>query len=416
MLDSFKGILSCLRPGSEYRNLPPRGPPENLPTLTNEEIELLESEVYGRDTNLPTYAYDSIDPSIEDDLSPKDVAQPNRETLRDLFVCGVDGSNQRINRASFYFLLTRAALINFRYSMDGKKPYHSLSKRNATGMVLTDGNIFRDDYKIYTKEVPTSDTSVSLYHLIGDKTPPLLFSYKPQEQKRSASSQAMGWAVKLQQTLELRCLGDVPQESRFICIRDGPLISTSVATQDNVEGLSKILTWNNGTLLSCSKRITESRLLLETLFLKASLRDYWFPNQNITDSTLNSIANDTLLLPRLLKPGQRTPLIAAVPRARIGVTKQEPRLTPLVCYYYSRTRPYSIIRIEIPKFMWERDKDMVIEAISITAWQHELGKKAPLVQIYADMQCQLQSEKLVIKRQINQALSQNQLYFPEVYE
>ncbi len=68
----------------------------------------------------------------------------------------------------------------------------------------------------------------------------------------------------------------------------------------------------------------------------------------ISDKILNHIPSDSIILPRLLKPGERTPLFKAIPIARQSVVAEEsgdPKLTPLTCYYLSRTKPHTYLRL-----------------------------------------------------------------------
>ena len=65
--------------------------------------------------------------------------------------------------------------------------------------------------------------------------------------------------------------------------------------------------------------------------------------------------------------------------------------------------------------MWERDPKKVEKAISIVAWQHELGHRAPLVQLASDLRCQLGYEKAILEKQTISHLYKNNLDFPEDY-
>ena len=130
---------------------------------------------------------------------------------------------------------------------------------------------------------------------------------------------------------------------------------------------------------------------------------------------MKQVSTDSILLPRILKPGYRTPLMEAVPRSRQKVVEIEKRLMPLTCYYLSWHQPHTYIRIEVPKFMWMNNKEKVEKAISIVAWQHELGHKAPLVQLASDLRCQLGYEKNILEKQTISYLHKNKLDFPEDY-
>jgi hypothetical protein len=421
----FDDILDCLREDDDYQKRPPQGPPTDLPTLSEEDLADLKGELSGKQlqesTGLQRYAYKTIEPLTEGDLKLKELTFPCKEDLKYVNICGIDGSNQKVERGLFYFILARSAFVNFKYSTDGSKPYAQEKTRDFSAMVQVDGNIFNENLTNSCQTAPaTSD--ISLLPIVeGSNQKPLRVAYDPSKSDKNPKSHALGWAVKLQQALELAAIEDVDYQSGkdTICIRDGPLFSTSVTPVDVIDGLKKTKKWNkNQVLISSSKRVSESTLLVEALLNPAgkSLRDYWFQGQNIIDATLKTVATDMLLLPKILKPGHRTPLMAAVPRARSAVVDKDPDLTPLVCYYYSRTRPHTFIRLEVPKFMWERDKEMVNRGLQITAWQHELGRKAPLVQIFADKFSQLYSEKLILERKTNRKLKERRLTLPEEYE
>ena len=353
-------------------------------------------------------------------MNPKDVPFPTEDLLNNINICGIDGSSQKIERGSFYLLMARAATVNFRYSKAGHKPYFSTKSKDLSGIEIVDGNIFNERVALNgQRQTVGADGSVSLFPVIQQNiAKPLLFSYNPERSNKNPKAQALGLVVKMQQTLELACLEYVPlaPDQDTVCIRDGPLFSTSVSPEDTFDGLKKTFAWNKQILISSSKRVSESTLLVQVLLQSSTVRNHWFPSQNITDSTLKSVATDMLLLPRILKPGQRTPLIAAVPRARKQVITLDQRLIPLVCYYYSRLEPHTFIRWEVPKFMWDRDKEAVEKAFRIAAWQHELGHNAPLIQMFADQQSQIGAEKEILERETNAFLSKCELDLPERYE
>ena len=146
----------------------------------------------------------------------------------------------------------------------------------------------------------------------------------------------------------------------------------------------------------------------------------YFPGDEITRENILSIGTDSLLLQRILKPGHRTPFIKAVPIARKGTCEKateelQKDFMPLCCYYRGKTRPQTFIRIEIPFFMYENNKQLVEEAISVVAWQHELGGKAPYIQLVADDLCQLNYEKELLEKQTLAALSIKNLQLAEQY-
>jgi hypothetical protein len=232
----------------------------------------------------------------------------------------------------------------------------------------------------------------------------------------------LGWAVKIQQALELLCLEEIKidQDKKTFCIKDGPIFSTSSSEDDTIEGLRPVLLWNNQILLGVSKRVSDSKLILETLCSFPELIDIYFPGDEVKKEDIESIGTDSLILQRLLKPGYRTRFVKAVPIQRQGVCRKalselSRDFTPLHCYYRGKTRPQTFIRIEIPFFMWERNKLLVEEALSVVAWQHELGGKAPYIQLVADDLCQLNYEKELLEKQTLAALSDKNLELAEQY-
>ena len=136
----------------------------------------------------------------------------------------------------------------------------------------------------------------------------------------------------------------------------------------------------------------------------------------MSSSVLKNMTSDALLLPRILKPGQRTPLVSAVGRARKNIVEEDAGLTPYTTIYLSKHKPHTFVRIEVPKIMWQRDERGVREAIETVAWQHELGHSAPLIQMEADARCQLQEEIALTKRQFSAGLTKRNITFPEEYE
>lgn len=420
ILTSFDGVLKSFQNGEDYRRSPPEGPPSDLPSLTNEELETLKKTHYGEDLSSTGYSYHSI-AVAEDNPAPVEVPVPSVDDLTRINVCGIDGSNQRVERSTFYFILARAAIVEFRYSTTDEKPYFYNKLFDKNGVLWVDGNVFRSDVKLHTELIPSDkDVSVDILDRIrNDSQMPFLVRHDPEKTDKSPSSHALGWAVKMQQALELNCIREVPTDIETVCIKDGPLFSTSVSRNDTLTGLSPTLQWKSHVLVACSKRIKDSRLLLEALQKNVPLRNYWFPDQNINDNTLKLVSTDSILLPRLLRPGFRTPFMEAIPVARKAIVDDaqggDSRFTPLSCYYLSKHQPHTYIRLEVPKFMWEADKERVLKAVSIVAWQHELGHRAPLVQLAADLRCQLAYEKGILEKQTVSYLHRNDLDFPEDY-
>jgi hypothetical protein len=151
IVKSFSDVLNCFVSGHEYKTKPPQGPPENLPTLTNEELASLQHTLWGENLADTGYAYQQI--KLIEDPAPVQVDLPTIDNLQDVNVCGIDGSNQRIERASFYFLLARASIVEFRYSTNNSKPYFYNRTLDTSGVLWVDGNIFNDDINLYTENL-----------------------------------------------------------------------------------------------------------------------------------------------------------------------------------------------------------------------------------------------------------------------
>lgn len=409
----FTPILTkCLRKGEDYRERPPKGPPSDYPTLSRQDLDALSLTEHGEDTSKRGRVYSNIK-VVEIPPKPADVPVPSADELADTHVCGIDGSNQRVERGGFHFVLCRAAMVAFRYSGTGQKPYFYRLQKDATAIIWVDGNIFEDKIVLDTCLQKSSGSDI-IPQLDRNIEKPLMYRYEAQENQ--PGSYALGVAVKIMQGLELLCIQDIPlRAGKVVCIKDGPLFSTSATPRDVQVGLNPLFKkeWDkNCTYVACSKRVRDSRLLLEALLSDTfgeTLRDHWFPKQSIVSSTLEALPSDSVLLPRVLKPGQRTPLIAATPVARSPIVEDNGDLEPLSCYYLSRTRPHTYVRLEIPRFMWERSRDSVEYAIKITAWQHELGRTAPLVLNMADEQCDISNERRILEWRTNAALQSKRL-------
>lgn len=409
----FTPILTkCLRKGEDYRERPPKGPPSDYPALSQQDLDALSLTEHGEDTSKRGKVYSSIE-VVEMPPQPVDVSVPSADDLADTHVCGIDGSNQRVERGSFHFILCRAAMVAFRYSGTGQRPYFYRLQKDATAIVWVDGNIFENQIAINTFPQESDEKDI-IPQLKKNIEKPLMYRYQAQENK--PGSYALGVAVKIMQGLELLCIEETPLHAgKVVCIKDGPLFSTSATPRDVQVGLAPLFKreWDeNCTYVACSKRVRDSTLLLEALLsdiFGTTLRNHWFPGQNIVNRTLEELPSDSLLLPKVLKPGQRTPLIAATPVARNPIVKEDKRLEPLSCYYLSRTRPHTYMRLEIPRFMWERSRDSVEYAIKITAWQHELGRTAPLVLNMADEQCDISNERRILEWRTDAALQSKRL-------
>lgn len=429
LVDAFNGVLENLVEGEIYAQKPPRGP-RDLASLTEAELksrELNENGESPKDKNYDPVVYRNIEINgIEDSLLPVEIILPNSDQLDGIIICGIDGSNQKVPKNSFYLILARAAIVNFKYSKGTEPPYFYQKKKEATAVTEIDGNIFKDGIIEHTNSKlkgENNQESINLLtHIRNDSSKPFLVRFDHTKSDKSPSSHALGWAVKLQQALELLCLEEIEidEDKKTICIKDGPLFSTSSSEDDTIEGLRPTIRWNNQVLLGVSKRISDSKLILETICSFPELLGIFFPNDEVRREDIESVGTDSLLLQRILKPGYRTAFIKAVPIQRQGVCKKalselSRDFTPLCCYYRGKTRPQTFIRIEIPYFMWERDKNLINEALAVVAWQHELGGKAPYIQLVADDLCQLNYEKELLEKQTMAAINFKKLELAEQY-
>ena len=412
IVDQFSPILEgCLRDGEEYRNSPPKGPPSEYPALSQEELESLSLTEHGENLSERGKAYSKIS-VLEMPPRPVNIPAPTVDDLADTHVCGIDGSNQRVERGGFHFILCRAVMVAFRYSDKGQKPYFRRRQKDAAAVVWVDGNIFEDRVvrRTFPQKTAGGGRNLNILPEVG-KNPdkPLMFRYSQQENR--PSSYALGVAVKIMQALEMSCIPETPLGAgKIVCVKDGPLFSTSATPRDVLDGLAPIFGGGWGKhccLIACSKRVRDSTLLLEALLSDSfgpALRDFWFPGQSVVPGVIRGLPSDSVLLPRILKPGQRSPFMAATPVARSGIVREDSRLEPVSCYYLSRTRPHTYVRLEVPRFMWERSPEAVEYAVKITAWQHELGRVAPLVLMAADEQCDVSGEREILERRTDAAL------------
>lgn len=428
IVGGFEKVLKCMPEGSEYNNKPPKKT-EDLPVLSKEEVEILLQNLneVGETTQLGdfyNYRSEDLDLTIEEGLHPRKVIFPASNDLDGVEVFGIDGSNQRLDNPCFHFILARAAIVNFKYTKGLDKPYFYTKLKDASAIVQIDGNIFTNSIKGMTYERLYSLTknaqkgnSIDIYQdlLQNTKQRPFLLGYDHNVKEKNPRSHALGWAVKFMNVLELQCFEEISSHNSFVCIKDGPLFSASSTPSDNLAGLNNIMTWDNGTLVGVSKRVSDARLFLDIFCQYPDIVDYYFPNQHITTDTIKSIGTDSLILPRIINPGERTPLIKAIPVARRNYIKNNMSLFPLVCYYMRKTKPHNIIRLEVPIFMFNRNPEAVYKAISIVAWQFELGVKAPLVQLAADERCQISHELTLLKRQTASIIDRKKLQIPSYY-
>lgn len=427
LVKSFEGVLNSLVDGTSYIKMPPKGP-RDLASLSEAEIKAKRLNENGesstRDDNYNPQTHKNIVIDIEDSMLPKPINLPEKDQIDGLSICGIDGSNQRIGMNSFYLILARAAIVNFKYTNGTEPPYFYRKHKDASAVTWVDGNIFTENLIEFTnnklKSEKKEDGVNIIDHLDKPYEIPFLVGYDHTKSDKSPSSHALGWAVKFQQALELLCLKEIQIDKKTICIKDGPLFSTSSSIHDTIEGLRPIISWTNQILVCVSKSINDSKLMLETLCSFPELLEIYFPGDEITRDTILSIGTDALLLQRILQPGHRTPLIKAVPIARKGVCDKAKDelcrdITPLHCYYRGKIRPQSFIRMEVPFFMWDENKELVEEALSIVAWQHELGGNMPFIQSVVEDLCQLNYEKELLEKQTLAALNLKQLDLAQQY-
>jgi hypothetical protein len=405
----FDSLLESFTLGAEYKKRPPYGPLDELPTLSSDEIAALNFSRFGEDPSKRgnNYRFDRMSFNVEDRLLPRTVNLPPIEAFDDLHIYGISGNNKKVGNETFYFIMAKSSLMSFRYAVKDQKPYFNNSAMTLNAVMVVDRHIFNESaYQDLTQRMlPEGEIYQKFADAALDK--PFLVGYKP---STGAAAQALGWGVKLQQILELRSILTIPTDRKIICIKEGPLFSTSVAPQDVAKFLlPTVATWTNQIYIACDDKVQESYLLIEALIENESLRSLWFPGQELTNERLRTIGSDAIILDRILERGQRTPLIEAVARARIGTANEDARLTPLTCYYRSRHHPHPYLRIEIPKQIYADKPALVDEAIEILVWQYELGRKAPLIQTAAKEQAKLESERIILERRTKAALEKHKL-------
>lgn len=416
ILNAFNGILDNLVEGDKYDSLPPKGPID-LPysSVSDEELKSLDQDIYGEDEEdgiiVPQNRIKIVEtPEI------KEVSLPNESDLDGLNIIGISGSNNRILTTSFHLILSRSSIVNFKYTKGFEKPYFYTKSRDASALLVLDNNIFESAYSLYTYNELIDKTDSPIYdHLTKSNGRPFIFKYNYEKFKKAPSSQSLGLAVKFQHSLELLSISDIEicDTNPLVCIKDGALFSNSSKPSDIQNGLQKLFSWSNKKkiFIALSSQISESRVLINTLNAYPHLIEAYFPNQEITMGVINSFGTDALLLKKILKPGYRTPLIEYIEKTREPII-QSPGLEglkPLTCYYHKRSKPYSFIRVEIPKFMWDESKEQVEFAISSAIWQYELGGDKPLVIKAASERCVLDHEYWVILQQMKAAFEKKKL-------
>lgn len=409
-------MLGTIADAESYNQLPPIGPPTDRPRLSNEELELAKRVAHGPVLG-NDYAFSTIE--LIEDPSPKEIAFPNSNELVGKSLWSIDGSNKTLDNSAFHLLLARAALVEYKYSDMPIPVYHEVEKIDRSGVCLVDGNIFKDDIHLFGESTKglQDNSDVSWIEVMEGSDEPLIVSFDPSTSDKKPSSHASGWSVKFMQTLELMLLDNVPKERSGVVIRDGPIFPICATINDTIRSLEATLDWKNKMMISSSKRIQESTLFVEFLMnpQNEKILEFYFPKQNIDPSLIRKTPADYILLPKILKPGQRTPFLEATPMSRTAITKRYPNLTPVYCYYMRRRSPETIIRMEFPR-QYLSNPELLDWSLSCVAWQHELGSKVPHVQEFADRQCQLKSESQVLQKLTTSALMRRGLQTLEVYE
>lgn len=421
IIDAFHKVLDNLVDGKKYDSLPPRGPIDlPFPTPSNDELDSNDQDIWGQDEREDFTVDNPERIKLVETPERKEVKIPTESNLAGLNVIGINGDNDRILTTSFHLILSRSAVVNFKYTAGFEKPYFYTKFRDASSIMVLDNNIFEDAYSIYTyNDLVEKDKKFPILdHINKNINKPFRFRYDHEKTKKAPSSQSLGLAVKFQHALELASINDINtaefnHDGITICLKDGPLFSNSTELSDIRNGLKKLLPWQSQKkiFVAVSSKVSESRVLIKTINARPDLIEEYFPGQNILLGVINSFGTDSLLLKKILKPGYRTPLIEYIEPTREGAINEPglEGLKPLTCYYHKRSKPYNFIRLEIPKFMWDANKELAEFAISVTVWQHELGGDKPLVLKAAEERCDLSHEKWVIEQQMKAAFDKKEL-------
>lgn len=418
LVSELSKVLRTISDAGTYNKKPPIGPPADFPSLSSEELEALQQTAYGQVLG-KDYAYSSIE-LVEDGLTPVDVGLPEPSSLRDQFIWSIDGSNKTLDYSAFHMLLSRASIVEYGYSEFPKASHHKVTLLDRAGICMVDGNIFKDEIHLFGKSTKGLQeiSDISWIEVMEENNEPLIVSFDPSTSDKKPSSHASGWCIKFMQTLELMALSRISQNKSGVVIRDGPIFPICATLTDTLKSLNDTLNWENKMLICSSKRIAESTLFVEFLTnpQNENHMEFYFPDQNISQTLLNKLPADYILLPKVLRPGQRTPFLEAIPRSRVAITRKNPELTPVCCYYMRKRKPHTIIRLEFPRKYLNSDRDLLDWSLKCVAWQHELGTKVPHVQESADRQCQLNSEVEIIQKITKSTLMNRGLETMEVYE
>lgn len=421
--EAFNDILENLVDGEKYKLLPPKGPSnEHYSSIDDKALDSLDQDIWGQDEE-ESFDIDENNKSTKVVELPniKRVFTPEASQLDNTNIIGIYGDNKRILTTSFHLILTRTSIVNFRYTSGYEKPYFYNKERESTSLLVLDSNIFDNKYRVHTyNKLIDRPEDPLLDHLVqNSENKPFRFRYDYERSKKAPNSQSLGLAVKFQHTQELSCIDEIDFKHKGItvCLKNGPIFSNSTKLIDIRNGLKKLFSWRNKNrfYIGVSSKVSESRVLIKTLLEYPHLIQEYFPNQNITEGIIRSFGSDALLLKKILLPGTRTPLIEYIEKTREGALDTETLkgLKPLTCYYQKRSKPFGFVRLEIPRFMWEDNKEQAELAISIAIWQYELDGALPLVLRAASEQCSLSHDKMVVEHQMKAAFEKKNLELVE---
>lgn len=417
IIEEMSLMLSTISEAQIYNKKPPSGPPTEYPTLSSEELDLARKTADGHLLGVEA-AYSKIT-LMEDQLAPIDVDLPSPESLDGEFIWGIDGSNKSLDYSAFHILIARAAIVEFEYSKEKQLTYHEIKKIDMSGVCMVDQNIFDDDVYLFGNS-PKKNTSKNISWIdILENNSSLVVGFDPSTTDNKPSSHAQGWCVKLMHTGELMALTKIPEKKSGVVVRDGPLLPVAATMKDTVRAMKVVLNWENKHLMSVSKRIQESTLFVEFLTNPSNEKnmEYYFPDQSVSSDILSKLPADYLLLPKILKPGQRTPFLEAIPKNRAPIPKKHPQLSPISCYYMRKRKPHNIIRIEFPRiYLDDENLERLNWSLGFVAWQHEIGASVPMIQEAADSQCQVKAEVSILQNVARSELSKKGLGTLEVYE
>jgi hypothetical protein len=417
--ESFGAVFEELTDGKTYDERPPRGPGEDLPTAMNRELDALDEDSFGQRVDEPYVDENAAEKRTRpvEFLARQRVDRPDVSLLDGANILGIVGDNKRILTPAFHMILSRAAVVNFRYTKGTEKPYFYTKEKTASAILVMDRNIFDESYSLHTyNELSTYTRSNLLQHIRKNRAnKPIQFRYDYEKaNKKSPTAQSLGLAVKFQHTLELDHLADpdYKRDGLTICLKEGAIFSNSAEREDIRDGLRPLLTWEQGRAfyIGVSGDVTDSRVLITTLCEHPHLIEEYFPNQNITARAIKSFGSDMLLLKRILRPGERTGLVEYIEKAREStIDNGLELLKPVTCFYHKRFKPFSFVRLEIPGFMRHADPDMCERAMQIALWQYELGGGLPMVLQAAAERSDLSRDRWILEQQLSAAFEKRQL-------